>query len=158
MITLENLSSLLPYRFCAQPPTLKILEMHITRQILIGGIWRRLQTVNQRKKSDVLEHIWFRLRLPDALNPDHGDDEFPSLISSTPSRALITFLREESASPTVLAVTGLQYDSCSTSFFFYHPVSEDRIKTLASKLTSVHNRVSRGSEFCSSTQWVIEIT
>jgi hypothetical protein len=38
VITLEDLLSLLPYRFCAQPPTLKILEMYIRGQIHIGCV------------------------------------------------------------------------------------------------------------------------
>jgi hypothetical protein len=36
MITLEDLISLLPSRYCAQPPTLKIIELYITQQILFG--------------------------------------------------------------------------------------------------------------------------
>ena len=156
VITLEGLLSLLPYRFCAQPPTLKILELYIRRQILIGCVWRRLQTVellphhllDHCKEPDVLEHICFRLRLSDAPNPDCADDEFPSLIRATPSRTVITFLREDSTSPTVLAGTRLQHDSCSTFFFFYHSVSEEKVKTLVSRFTSVPKRVFIGSGIC----------
>ncbi len=106
VITLEDFLSLLPYRFCAQPPTLKILEMYIGRRILIGCVWRRPQTVellphhllDHSKEPEVLEDIRFHLRLPNAPNPDDADHGFPSSIRATPSRILITFFREDSAS------------------------------------------------------------
>jgi hypothetical protein len=158
MVTLEDLISLLPYKFCAQPPTLKIMELHIERQILRGYIRSDLQTVvllphhllDHCEEPDILEHIRFRLRLPDAPSPDNADDgvDVPSLVEATPSRIIITLFREDSTSHTVLAVTTLRHDFCSTLFIFYHFVSKQKREALVSKLTSVFNRIFKRSGIC----------
>src|SRR6266536_3604689 len=64
----------------------------------------------------------FRLRLPGALSSYNADDR-PDILGSveaTPSRMAITLFRDDPISHTVLAITTLRYDSCSTLLIFFH--------------------------------------
>jgi hypothetical protein len=160
-ITLEDLFSLIPWQFYAQPPTLNILELHLERQYGMG--WRHLsrdvcpveflhhRLLERFKEPDVLEDIRFRLRLPVAAGPVDANDGVgvPSSVVATPSSKLvITLFREQPTSHTVLAVTTLRHNDCSTLFVFHHSISIEKRKALESRVTSIFNYVFQKSGVC----------
>src|SRR6266536_5225701 len=92
----------------------------------------------------------FRLRLPGALSSYNADDR-PDILGSveaTPSRMAITLFRDDPISHTVLAITTLRYDSCSTLLIFSHLVSKQQREAVVSRSTSIFTRVFDGSGIC----------
>lgn len=151
--TLEDVVSVLWHTHSARLPTLKILEDYVGRQILIGCS-EGLETVgilpnhllDRFKEQDVLDNIRFRLRLPDP--PSLHVDEKAAEEAEVASRIVFTFLRADSTSHTVLAVTTLRYNSCDTLFFFSHLYPEQQIKPVEQRLTSVFKYIFKKTGVC----------
>ena len=146
LFTLEDVVSLIQHTHCPRLPTLKILEDYVGRQILIGCS-KGLETVgilpnhllDRFKERDVLDNIRFRLRLADP--PSLDVDKKAAEEAEVASRIIFTFLRADSTSHTVLAVTTLRYNSCDTLFFFCHSYPEQQIKPVEQRLTSVFKHI-----------------
>ena len=153
LFTLEDVVSLLQHTHCARLPTFKILEDYVGRQILIGCS-EGLETVgilpnhllDRFKEQYVLDNIRFRLRLPDP--PSLDVDEKAAEEAEVASRIVFTFLRADSTSHTVLAVTTLRYNSCDTLFFFCHSYPEQQIKPVEQRLTSVFKYIFKETGVC----------
>ena len=153
LFTLEDVVSVLQHTHSARLPTLKILEDYVGRQILTGCS-EGLETVgilpnhllDRFKEQDVLDNIRFRLRLPDP--PSLHVDEKAAEEAEVASRIVFTFLRADSTSHTVLAVTTLRYNSCDTLFFICHSYPEQQIKPVEQRLTSVFKYIFRKTGVC----------
>lgn len=163
LATSEDLISLLPHRFCAQPPTLKIMELCIERQNfrtqsrwgLPTAVFLPHHVLDRCEEPDILEHVQFRLRLPDAPSTNGATDTNDDInsVEATPSRIVITLFRVESTSRTVLVVTTLRYTAYSTLFIFHHFLSRQKEEAPATKLTSFSKRILRNPELASGLSW-----
>ena len=153
LFTLEDVVSLLQHTHRPRLPTLKILEDYVGRQILIGCS-KGLETVgilpnhllDRFKEQDVLDNIRFRLRLPDP--PSLDVDKKAAEEAEVASRIVFTFLRADSTSPTVLAVTTLRYNSCDTLFCFCHSHPEQQIKPVEQSLASLLRYIFKETGVC----------
>ena len=152
LFTIEDVVSLLQHTHRPRLPTLKILEDYVGRKILIAS--EGLETVgilpnhllDRFKEQDVMDNIRFRLRLPDP--PSLHVDEKAAEEAEVASRIVFTFLRAESTSHTVLAVTTLRYNSCDTLFFSCHSYPEQQIKPVEQRLTSVFKHIFMKTGVC----------